>query len=640
MLIHARQLAAMPKDELWNLSDGPIKVIFDDGVVESHGRATIYSAYMWHLYALYPKTPALMAHHLGEQRVGSDTHLKLLGKVMWDCYDAYQTEMPDTIGFIEKLCHEVYKATNKIYNDFTYRLEPNVRTLSILDFVDVVHHPVIRAANEAAQPNDYSIEKTYKVISDVLRDPKELLGNPVAEAAKNGLVSMIQIRQCVGPRGSVTDVDSMIFKDPIMKGYVHGMTSLQDSMMESRSASKSLMFTEEPLQKSEYFNRQLQLLCGTLEYLHMGDCGSQGYIAWRVKSGDLQALAGSYYLTDGGLRRIKESDRHLNGEKIFMRSVLHCQHPDPRGVCSTCFGEMSLSIPKDTCLGHVSATALCEMVSQSVLSVKHVDTASGSDIELSEYDQQYLRVGTDPSTLKLAERIANRRVVLTISAKEAAHLSELDYQTDVRKLPVARITELSEVQLAIHGKRGDEVVVLPVAIGNRKGSLTHEALAYVKEKNWTLTATGNYSIDLADWDMELPLFELPRKHENMLDYMADIEKFIKATEGGSKKTLRDCTTLEEALLEFHTLVASRLNVNIAHLAVILKSVMIASGANHDYRIPHEGNAVEFGTFTNIMASRSLSAAMAFQGHKKILVDPAAYIYYQRPSHPLDALMEG
>lgn len=639
MMIHARELAAMPRDQLWQLPDGPIKVIFDDGVLESHGRATILSAYMWKLYVLYPKTPALMAHHLGDQRVGSDTHLKLLGRVMWDCYDAY-AQPPGDLDLIEKLCHEVYKSTNEIYNDFTYRLEPNVRTLSILDFVDVVHHPVIKAANEAAQPNDYSIEKTYKIISDVLKDPRELRGNPVAEAAKSGQVSMIQIRQCVGPRGAVTDVDSMIFKDQIMKGYMHGMTSLQDSMMESRSAAKSLMFTEEPLQKSEYFNRQLQLLCGTLEYLHLGDCGSQGYIAWRVKAGDLQALAGKYYLTDSGLRRIKESDRHLNGEKIFMRSILHCQHPDPRGVCSTCFGEMSLSIPKETCLGHVSATALCEMVSQSVLSVKHVDTASGSDIELSEYDQGFLRVGTDPSTLKLAERLENRRVVLTISSKEAPHLADISYVDDVRSLPISRISELTEVQLTISGKRGDVPVVLPVAIGNRKGSLTHQALAYVKEKNWSLTSTGNYSIDLADWDMELPLFELPRKHENMLDYMADIEKFIKATEGGSKKTLRDCGSLEEALLEFHTLVSSRLMVNLAHLEAILKSVMIASGQHHDYRIPHEGNAVEFGTFTNIMASRSLSAAMAFQGHKKILVEPAAYIHYQRPSHPLDAMLEG
>jgi hypothetical protein len=640
-MMHARELAMLPKAELWQLSDGPIKVVFDDGVVESHGRATIYSTYMWDLYAKYPKTPALMEHHLGDNHVGSNTHLDLLGKVMWACYDAYEHEVPDKKDFVEELCGEVYDATNRLYNDMTYRLESRVRTLSILDFVQVVLHPKIKEANDNVQPTRLSVDKCYKTINDVLKDPRELRGNPVADAAKNGLVDMRQIQQCVGPRGAVTDVDSNYFRDQVLRGYVHGLISLQDSMMESRSAAKSLMFTEEPLQKSEYFNRQLQLLCGTLEFLHMGDCGTKETLKWRVKPGDLKALAGKYYNTPSGLKRLRETDRHLTGELIEMRSVLVCQHPDPRGVCSTCFGEMSLSIPKETCLGHVSATALCEMVSQSVLSIKHVDSSSGAgDIELTEYEQQYFRVGTDTNTLKLAERLEKVRVVLTISAKEAEHLSDITFVDDVRALPVSRISELNDVQLVITGQRGEESVILPVANGTRKGSLTHDALAYIKEHSWSLTATGNYSIDLSSWDMEWPLFEMPLKHENMLDYMATIEKFIKATEGGTQRTLKDCVTLEQALLELNTLVASELTVNIAHLEVILKSVTIRSSEHHDYRIPHAGNAVEFGSFTNIMASRSLAATMAYQGHKKVLLDPAAYIRNQRPSHPLDAMILG
>lgn len=641
MMIHARELAAMDKDKLWMLSDAPIKVTFDDGVVESHGRATIYSTYMWGLYTAYPNTPALKEHHLGDMRVGSNTHLDLLGKVMFACFDAYRYQVPDEQAFLEELCSFVYDATNILYNDMTYRLEAKVSTLSILDFIEVMKHPKIQEANRTVQPNRHSIDKCYKTIGDVLRDPRELRGNPVAEAAKNGLVDMRQIQQCVGPRGAVTEIDSYYFRDPILTGYVQGMVRLQDAMMESRSAAKSLMFTEEPLQKTEYFNRQLQLLCGTLEFLHMGDCGSQGYLSWRVKPGDLKALAGKFYLTDQGLRAIKESDRHLTGEVIQIRSILHCRHPNPRGVCATCFGEMALSIPRNTCLGHVSSTALCEMVSQAVLSVKHVDSSSGAgDVELSEYEQQYFRVGTDTNTLKLAERLEKKRVVLTINAKEAEHLSDINYVDDVRALPTSRISELTDVHLMISGRGGDEPVVLSVAAGTRKASLTHDALAYIKNQNWSLTATGNYAIDLSNWDMEWPLFEMPLKHENMLDYMMTIEKFIKASETGSQRTLHGCVSLEQAAQEFLTLVSSQLSVNYAHLEVILKSVMIRSGENHDYRIPHEGNAVEFGAFANIMTSRSLAATMAYQGHKKVFLDPAAYLPTPRPSHPLDALLRG
>lgn len=640
MMFNARDLATMPKSDLWNLPDGPMKVVFDDGVLETYTRATVYSAYMWGFYAKYPKTPALMSHHLGKARVGGDTHMELLNRVLWDCYDTYLWAGEELD--LESMSKDIYEYTNQIYNDFTYRLEANVRSINITHFIQVIHHPKIRAANDSViEDNRLSIEQAWRTIEKVLKDPKELIDNPVAKAAKNGLVSMMQIRQCVGPRGPVTDVDSNYFKHPVTRGYVHGLRSLEDSMKESRSAAKSALFTEKPLQDTEYFNRQLQLLCDTVERVHPGDCGTEGYVEWRVRAGDLKDLAGKYYITDQGLKRVDVKDDWLKGEVIKLRSVLQCDHPDPRGVCSVCMGALALSIPRYTCIGHVSATALCEQVTQSVLSVKHVDSASGVDgIELSEYDQQYLKVGADPNQLLLADRLSNRRVLLTVSAKEAELLSDIMYVEDVRTLPIARITEITEIQLTIIGKEREATVTLPVAIGNRKGSFTHELLDYIKEHNWTLTRTGNYQFDLTQWNTLQPLFELPRKHENMLDYMATIERFIKATSEGSNghRTLRDCPTYESALMEFHTLVASQLSVNIAHLEVIIKATTVRSSVDHDYRLPKYGNKVEFATFNELMNNRSMTVPMAFQDQKKVLLDPASYVYKHRPSHPMDPLL--
>ena len=644
-MYHARDLAATDVDELWQLPDGPMKVIFDDGVLETNSRATIYSAYMWGLYTLYPKTPALMAHHLGDKRVGSTTHLDLLGRVMWDCYDAYEADVPlaERRAFIESLSRYVYQATNRIYNDFTYRLESYVRTLSILDFIDVIHHPAIKAANDKVQPNQRSIDHTYTVIGQVLKDPRELIGNPVANAAKNGLVSLGQINQCVGPRGFVTDVDSNIFREPILTGFVQGLRSLYGSMIESRSAAKSLTFTEEPLQKTEYFNRRLQLLAATLKWVELGDCGSTTYLSWRVHNNkDLKAIAGKYYLTDKGLQRVKETDHFLVGELIQLRTVLHCLHPKADTICATCFGDLALSVPDFTNIGHVSATALCEQASQRVLSVKHEDKSSSvGAIELSEYDQQYIRIGSDPNTIKLSDRLENRRVLLTINAKEAEHISDVHYMEDVRERPTSMISNLTEVQLTIISKNREESVIVPVSMGARHSSMTHDLLEYAKKHGWTLTPTGNYCIDLSQWDNELPLFVLPLKHMNMLDYMATIETFLKASsEGGPLTTLKDFDTPEAALAEFFSLVSSELVVNIAHLEVLVKVAMIRSSRYRDYRIPHEGNAVEFGAFNTTMANRSLSAAMAYQDHKRVLDNPATFLITERPDHPLDYMLMG
>ena len=651
----ARELLKLTKNQLWDLPETPMKIEFDDGVLESSQRAAIYSVYMWKCHRVYPKTPLLMRHHLGDLKITSSTHMELLGRAMWDCYSAYQGKLD-----LEALCKLVYEATNELYNDMTYRLEAYVNTVNILDFVDVALHPEIQKANDTVMASRVSIEHTYAAIEKVLRDPTQLKGNAVAGAVRGGLVDMKQVNQCVGPRGAVTDVDSSFFRDPILTGYVEGMRRLEDSMMESRSASKSLMFTEKPLQQSEYFNRKLQLLCGTMEHLHhtvndsvavagkgkdrihMGDCGSTHYLKWYVKSGDLPALVGKFYKTPDGLKVVTEKDKHLINKEIELRSVLYCMHPDPRGVCATCFGDLSLSIPADTCVGHVSATALCEKVSQSVLSVKHVDFASGSnDIELSEYERPYFKPGSEGNTIKLADALRKCNVLLSVDSKDAEKLSDIMFVDDVRQLPTPMISEIMEIMLNVRSASGkEESVFLTVGNGARRASMTHELLEYIKQKNWTLSETGRYGIDLSDWDMDLPILELPRKHENMLDYLKMIERFVASSTSSKikQKTLARCHSVEEALYEFNTLVASRLQVNIAHLEVILKALMVRSIEERDYRIPHVGNEVVFGKYRKIMEMRSLSADMAYQGIRNTFLDPASYVYHKRPSHPLDEIL--
>lgn len=639
-MYHAKDLARMSKDDLWALPDGPMKVVFDDGVLETNKRATVYSVYMWDYYVQYPNTPALKYHHLGSMRIGAETHMTLLERVMWDSLRAYP-EIPDQKAFIEDLSRLAYVCTNNLYNDMTYRLEAYVTSISAIDFVQALEHPAIKEANDTAQPNRLSIDKTHAKIEAVLRDPRELVGNTLATVAKNGLVSMSQILQCIGPRGFLTDVDSQLFPHPVMVGFAHGLTTLHDKMVESRSAGKALTFTEKPLQETEYFNRRLQLLAATLADVTPGDCGSQKYMNWHVEGNDLAVLAGKYYLTEQGLRVLQENDTHLRGEVIRLRTIFHCLNKDTTTVCATCFGDLQLSIPKNTNLGHVCATAMCEKVSQKVLSVKHDDkNQTGDIIELSEIDQKYIRVIAEPPSIKLASRMASKRVILTLKATEANRLPSIEYTEDVRDLKVSAISDLITAELTIVGKDKEERVVVPVSAGTNHSSMSHELLDYVKRKRWTLDQLGNFVIDLCDWDIELPLFVLPPKATNMLDYMKTIEAFLKAsrTSTTGKRSLLDHETPESALREFNQIVSSQLKVNIAHLEVLVKVTMVASSKNKDYRIPLEGNVVEWGTSNDIMSNRSLGATMAYEKHKHVFNNPRTFLTKVRPPHILDPIL--
>lgn len=638
--IHARELAAMPKDLLWALPDTDLTIVFDDGEVIADQRQAIFSAYMWGIYNVLPQTPALKKHFIGKQRVGTDTHLKLINQVRWDAFDAYGQDLDN-----EKLSHYCLKLVNEYYNDMTENLEPDVTTLGIFDIMDVMAHPDVMEVNTNVSSSDKSIVHAHRTIERVLKDPNELTDNILACSVRSGLVKIGQVLQCVGPRGSVTDIDSNIFPYPTQAGFAMGLYRFYDSIIESRTAAKSLTFTEKPLQDTEYFNRRLQLLAATLRDIYDGDCGTQEYLLWQMSAGDLAAFAGKYYLKDDGtlgtIYDNEECRKALVGKSIKIRSVLHCNTPDSGFVCATCYGEMERSIPHNTNIGHVAATSLCKQASQQVLSVKHLDTsASSSGLRLSDYEQRYVRIGSDPNLLFLAQRLEGQKVMLYIKGAEAERLSEVKTADNVEILLPTHISQLVQVGFRVEHENGKpEGDFVQVSNGSRTSSLSREMLAYLRNHSWKLTEDGDIEIDLSKWDVDMPLFSTPRRQENMLDYMATIEKFLKAVKrGGSVKSLKDFDTVDDALRGFYELVSSRLFVNIVHQEILVKVCQVRSSRDRDYRIPLQGNKLEFGKFDFNIFNRSEGPAMAYQNHKQQWNNPATYLVTKRPPHPLDTIL--
>src|SRR5690606_9783113 len=134
------------------------------------------------------------------------------------------------------------------------------------------------------------------------------------------------------------------------------------------------------------------------------------------------------------------------GKIIHMRSVFHCKDTDPAGCCSTCFGEIALSIPRNTNWGHVSATVLCGKTTQNIMSTKHLDgSAEVDDIVLSANDQEFIRSGTIDNTLLLAKRLKGKDVKVILAPSEAAGLVDLNYTDSIRSLSIHNLTALTEV---------------------------------------------------------------------------------------------------------------------------------------------------------------------------------------------------
>lgn len=660
--IEARSLIPLSSDEIWAMNqDGRIIVVFDDGEIETNWRETIYSSYAWEFHRRYPNTPMLKKHHikeiLGDKRLNARTHLDLFGNAMFSAFDANAgtaaEPTPGMTEFLSDLRKLTYELTNLLYNELSYKLGEYVVSIDITDFIEILHHPEVAEANANVQPNQDSIDATYKTIQKALLESPALAENPIALAVRSKLVDMNQVNQCVGPRGFLTDIDSNIFEEPVLASYASGIRKFHDSLIESRSAAKSLIFSKAPLQDAEYFSRRLQLMCQTVRNLHWGDCRTTHHLHWKVrgnqydengallKGSDLPLLAGKYYKDDetGVLKLIHADDRNLIGKTLKIRSVAKCMHPDPYGVCSTCFGDLSLSVPAKTNLGHMCGTSMTQQTTQSVLSVKHIDGSSVVDaIVLGPSDKKYLRVADDGSSYHLATTMQGKKLKLVILANEATNLTDINNVNDVSELNITRVSELTELGIIVEHPNGlSEQVAVPVNLGRRLASMTYPMLRHIRNKGWMIDERGNYVVDMDGWNFSETFLTLPLKHINMSDHSKDIAKMLEASVASMQE--RDKITSPDAVLaELFDLVNDKLSVNLAVLDVVLYGAMIKSAEEGDYGLPKPWTKSGLGVMKMAMVNRSLSAAMAFQEHRDVLINPLSFTLTNRPDHLMDGIL--
>lgn len=551
-LIDARSILKFNTEQLWDkMGDNNVdfKMRFIDGDMLVSPRTTLYSSYIWDFFRKYPDTPILKKHHvqdlMGGKELSANAHLKLIEKVLFSVYDAYEGRYADKKVLLNDLAKLAYQVTNQLYNSLTLHCEEYVTSLDIVDFVAMTTHPEIDEGSANMVPSEDGIRAQYDLITRHIYQNPEFKHNPLAFACRVGVARIAQVLQCVGPRGFVTDMDSRVFTAaPVTTGYVQGIRKLWDSMVESRSATKSLMNAVKPLQDSEYFSRRQQLICMNVKHLHPGDCGSTCYLRWPVRGkrshgakstleSDLKTLEGKVYLdeTTKTLRKIKLSDTHLENTTILIRSpVAGCAHPDPYGICETCYGEGSLSIPANSNLGHIACVNMTAIIGQNILSTKHFEGSAGVEgIVLTAPSQlKYLRTLVNGNRYYLSDRLKGKRFWIVVSAEQAPGLPDIEAVDNVDMLNLNRISEFDSFVLAVEVEPGViDRITMDIHVKSRLSNMTYDLMRHVKKVSYTLNdkRTGfeskmkdEYAIDMTGWEFDKPIFSLPMSQYNTSDH--------------------------------------------------------------------------------------------------------------------------
>ena len=535
--ILARDLLNLSIPELMERFDNVLtmNLKFDDGTVETvNGRKTIVSTIYWDYHRQFPQLALLPHHHIGNVVFGNGVHKKLMSRPLWECFDQGICRDMDLLN---RMAMVIF---NNVFVFTGEQLEEYVTTISVLDYLDIFEHPVVREAIAEVRPSTVSIEQAYRQITETVMTCPTLNGNAIADACRANLISIGQVLQAF-IRGFITDYDSNIFRKPILRGFIEGLKILAESAQESRSGTKALKVTTEPLRKTEYFGRKVSLQNQYVKGLVPGDCGSDRTVVFQVTKKSLVNLNGKYHvLPDGSLEEITLESKHLEGQRVKLRSPLECKHRHEYNVCEACAGALSYSIPSQmyyrqaTRLGHISAIALCSFVTQKVMSTKHEDGSSVAEhLNIEKRDAEFIKLnGADQSKIQFHMTLKDYEPELIIPEQYVKYLDDINNPevTDVKILPTTTLAVMAEVVIRRHIKnaRGEREAVehiVPTSVGPRLASFTYDFLEYLKKYGWTVNRYGDYVIDLANWTFSKPFLVMPQRHMNMLEYMQSISDF-------------------------------------------------------------------------------------------------------------------
>lgn len=630
-----------------------VTVLFEDGITLSVKRRSIaYSWFIWEFHRRYPFLPLTHRHHVDSVLKGGllsmGTHIELLDRVTRELVLSHGL---DSYEQIESIQDTIYDVVNMMMNELPKLTGAYVATLCIEDILEVEDDPDIATLRRETKPTASSIADFYSKAHKVIAEKPELKDNALMQFIQMRILNNNQVNQCILARGFPIEVTGTILTTPIMANYTSGMLSLYDFASESRAASKHLYSADAPLQDTEYFARRLQLVGMVLRNVVKRDCGSTRYLEWLIRpptysgsgrqlyAGDRKYLRGKKYWCEQEhvLKEIRGDETQLDGRIVKLRSVLYCQEQNPHQVCSHCFGGLHHNVSRFANLGHLCDANLTQLLTQTILSTKHViSSATGAAMYLKEDARRYLQFNPVNMTIKIKAPVAGSKIQLIVSREEAIGL------TDIRLLPYSpninaeRISSISGFEIVEEQSNGARITT-PIQIeqNKRQGHFTQEFLQYLKERGWLTNENDYFVLDLDRWDFRFPIIGIPDMEYSYSDHADQIASLIESNSEKAKKNVNRITPAN-VIQELFDLVNSKIEVNLALLEIIVYSNMTPTLS--DYGLARHASNPTLNVSRFITSNRSLGPAYAYEHQAAVIQDPRSFFKQNRPDSPIDVFI--
>ena len=655
--VHVREfLKFKPIDMFYNYRTDN-KVIFEDNIIilVKH-RDMILTRYLLEVLECYPELP-IVSDYLINNFYSSNG--MFTSKTINNCFETMLKDIvlkicqvKNDYSRLNKLYYNMYKAVESVYNEVAYGSIEYSSSSSILDYLEIQMDP--RLLEAIADVDKYknvdSINHAYAVFDDIVRNDPKYRDNPISKAYIAGMINANQIKQILGPRGYLTEIDGSIFKYPIASSFTLGMKTIYDLAIESRSGAKALFLSNKAVQDSEYLARELQLVTMVVEKLVKTDCGNRDYINWYVRpstdehKGDLGNIIGKRYLDDDNVEKIiTKNDKHLEGKTIKLRSVLNCKLKHKGQVCSHCFGELSYGVFDHSNLGHYATATITQKITQSILSTKHLTTSATTGSVKLEGDSKIFFTTKDNDGIAFKPGILTKgkmKHYIVITQEEAFGLKDIRTVEDIPKLDITRVSRIESMVIIAENDVGRKYFNTIIKDGNKYGSFTHKFLEYIVNTGYKLDSKDRYVIDVSGWKYVSPIILMPQLEFSFLELSKTVKKLFKYIKVYKTKDGRASKETPESLLQkFFDLINSKLNINIALMEVMIYAFTIKSMADNNYELARNVDKQEVTDITHIMPNRSMGGNYAWEDIAQSIVSASSFRRTHRMNHPLDVMLK-
>jgi len=650
--IKARKILNVQKEELFkNIKGSKIPVTFDDKTIIMSATQLIASSYFWFCNENDEGFP-LLSHYVLPPEYGKGLFNKLFNVVMWDYYD-YRKSINNPVDVYD-IAKKVMENNNAIYNSICLNMSRHYKSLDILDFMDAAYNDKmidvrIKCQEETEKDpktEQFNVNEAFKEAGKILRNGLKSdlypgLGNISWLISKNAIKEN-QTLQSILMRGFIADIDRETIPYCITNNLMEGMNTVPDAGILSREGALSLSSNTSELGKITHIGRQVTFSALYKTRIVDGDCGTTKFILYPIKEGEIETLYGVNYITDdGSIKQIKPGDKHLEGTVIKRRTVFFCIEKNPHHNCSTCFGGLSDSFPKNQNIGAILSKYFSQRGVQLTMSVKHhLETIVDVFHKLPFNAKRYLRL--EGGAIYLDKAIVKMGVILSIDQRELRCLSTLQSVEDIRSLSIGRVSSITTINIKCK-KNPNMFKDITINDGPHNSLSSYELLSYLKEKTNLIeyNPNGSLQIDLDEWDINDPLFIIPPKTTGLLSFYDQLVRIISRSSEKLEKEM-GFTHVEHTSDVVHTKLLKESPTNIAMTELLISSYL--SYVDNDGITTRMSNYRPDGkTFhskgNNAISTRSMAVKLSHQQQHDEFVKPSAYLVKDRTDSFLDVLID-